>query len=1066
MTKLKNAIISRSNYSIKKKHKSNDSSTIYERDYMSTSNLGGWDSGIFPHEESNFKMVTSNNYEISPRKINNSEWFSVNGKQTLTQTDLKSNKSKEENSNSKLIINENYNSLRDFCYYGSAYELVKITVNEIIEKFPGELYVTEDNFKLGNTILGFDKINEEAPLLGNFELCQDELCPKITVYEPVVIYNPFDIDIFNQFVKSTHLSSGYNPLRYFCESRQYYTVYDRNGKLRNCDLLKWKVTLETNIEKPECLTDGDYCGSVELFQELNYTEDITEIVPLGKKMIVYIYYVGGQFVYITSNYWSGYHIRPDATRCNEYYKTIGSFGKFLLNETSTPVHTCNLSVIEERGNKYVEVTKRFTWPSVGEWNIMTSGAQFKSYVNSLLDIATEYDNIYTDNLWRMIVHESIKNMDNTYVNSPNNETAEDLEIGFGNMKGILSAIARQYDELKRYIDNIKNVNSITYDVSKNVSNYFLTDKNEIEGWEITDPTKYLAETYVNYLYDGDKRDYDLQKTKLQFYRSLKINSKAILSRKGTRQSIDMILNLFGFTSYDFARKRYLQLPITQWECEKVYYTVDDLITINGKTYDKETVKYDSKTGKYITNSGSVLAQVGQENTNKKGRPLQWDEMDFKTRSKYFDYKLDEFVAVAKNSKKDLVDNDSESEFDKIYEMRNELEAPDYLPAKQVTLTKVDDFGNEITKKYLIPWFEKDQIPGMYFQMYGGWNKMDAKILSDDRIIKSDSNITIYDESTEYIKAIETIDKLLRLNRDNLKNGDIYYVANIENITDKISTLNTETASNYFYLNDVDYSDKLSDNGWVNITNDELETLSRKDKISNDTVQSVPAIKVLYLSSLIKDNSGNNPHIGHGKYDQGNEFLEYFRQIFKYYIDNGLFSDEAYNCETGKINKNIAKYGFKIEGLTEDNVKVWFFSDNNQSTKDLLYQLPTGGYYNSGKSKTPDVGYNAYVNGDTTFETKLEAFNLETQKSGDNDEAAANSVINVKNLRLSFVNNVDDIYQYRHYLSEVVLPYVKQVIPSTTILETSIGEFTQQGYDTICFIYPQLVGYSKTSITNA
>lgn len=1047
MTKLKNAIISRSNYSIKKKHTSNKNSTIYERDYMSTTNLGGWDSGIFPNEESNFKMVTSNNYEISPKKINSSDWFTVNGNQIWTQTNLKKTNSKEENSNSKLIINENYNSLRDFCYYGSAYELVKTTINEIIETFPGELYVTEDNFKIGNIILGEDKINNEDSV-------QEE---------PVVIYNPFDIDIFSPFVKSTIVSKGYNPLRYFCESRQYYTIYDRDGKLRNCDLLKWKVTLDDKMENPQCLTDGDYCGSVELFQELDYTEDIRDIVELGKKMIVYIYYVGGQFIYLTSNYWRGYHIRPDITRCNEFYKNVGSFGKFLLNETSTPVHTCNLSVIEERGNKYVEVTKRFTWPSIGGWNIMTSGGPFKSYVNSLLDVATEYDSIYTDNLWRMIVHESIKNMDNTYINAPKNETTEDIEIGFGNMRGMLLAIARQYDELKKYIDNIKNVNSITYNGTKNVSDYFLTDSNEIEGWEINDPTKYLAETYVNYLFEGDNRDYDLAKTKLMFYKSLKLNSKAILSRKGTRQSIDMILNLFGFTSYDFARKRYLQLPINQLECEKVYYKEEDLIEINGKTYDKETVEYHPNSGTYTANSGSIVAVVGQENKRKKGRPLQWDEMDLKTRSKYFDYKLDEFVAVAKNTKKDLVDANIESDFERFYEMRSELEAPNYLPAKQVTVTKIDDFGNEVSKKYLIPWFEKDQIPGMYFQMYGGWNKLDAKLLSNDRIIKTDSNITIYDESTTYIKVIETIDKLLLLNRSNLKNGDIYYVANIENITDKISSLNTETASNYFYLNDVNYSNKLNDNGWVNVTNDELETLEKKDKRSNKTTPSIPAMKVLYLSSLIKDNSGNNPHIGHGKYDNGNEFLEYFRQIFKYYIDNGLFNDDAYDCETGKINKNISKYGFKIDGLSEDNVKVWFFSDNNQETKDILYPLPTGGYYNSGKSKTPDVGYNAYMNGDTTFETKLNAFNFETQKSGDNDEASANSVINVKNLRLSFVNNVDDIYQYRHYLSETVLPYVKQVIPSTTILETNIGEFTAQGYDTICFVYPQLVGYSKSGI---
>ena len=50
-------IVTHSNYTIKRKHKLLSGDTIYERDYMTTTNLGGFDSGSIPYGEGNFKIV-------------------------------------------------------------------------------------------------------------------------------------------------------------------------------------------------------------------------------------------------------------------------------------------------------------------------------------------------------------------------------------------------------------------------------------------------------------------------------------------------------------------------------------------------------------------------------------------------------------------------------------------------------------------------------------------------------------------------------------------------------------------------------------------------------------------------------------------------------------------------------------------------------------------------------------------------------------------------------------------------------------------------------------------------
>ena len=50
-------IVSRSNYSIKTKHKTTAAGRIYERDYMTTTQNGSFHGDVFPFSENNFKMV-------------------------------------------------------------------------------------------------------------------------------------------------------------------------------------------------------------------------------------------------------------------------------------------------------------------------------------------------------------------------------------------------------------------------------------------------------------------------------------------------------------------------------------------------------------------------------------------------------------------------------------------------------------------------------------------------------------------------------------------------------------------------------------------------------------------------------------------------------------------------------------------------------------------------------------------------------------------------------------------------------------------------------------------------
>lgn len=144
MAKKKKYIVTHSNYTVKKTHKKLDGNkTIYERDYTVLTNNGGWDSGTIAYGTPTFKMVNF----IKPneaKKHRYGNWLKQNvcvdnkqnGEIWTLECVPNNNKPLDE---SKIEINANSNSLLDFAYYGSCSELIKTTINHIIETFPGEI---------------------------------------------------------------------------------------------------------------------------------------------------------------------------------------------------------------------------------------------------------------------------------------------------------------------------------------------------------------------------------------------------------------------------------------------------------------------------------------------------------------------------------------------------------------------------------------------------------------------------------------------------------------------------------------------------------------------------------------------------------------------------------------------------------------------------------------------------------------------------------------------------------------------------------------------------------------
>jgi hypothetical protein len=148
MAKEKKYIITRSNYTLKKKHKQfGNDSTIYERDFMVTNNGQTWSGDGSSYGTSSFKMV-NNPKNGGSYKYNTGGWLpqtkctdETHDKGEIWTLNCIPDKDKE-NSENNIHINPNLTSLLSFAYYGSTKDLIKNSINNIIENFPAEIIFT------------------------------------------------------------------------------------------------------------------------------------------------------------------------------------------------------------------------------------------------------------------------------------------------------------------------------------------------------------------------------------------------------------------------------------------------------------------------------------------------------------------------------------------------------------------------------------------------------------------------------------------------------------------------------------------------------------------------------------------------------------------------------------------------------------------------------------------------------------------------------------------------------------------------------------------------------------
>lgn len=820
-----------------------DGSTIFERDWVTIGSQLNFGPGKIPYYNNGNFIFTTSPTPFFQKRYKNGVTVA-----TWTYDDVKEASSTV----NQIQFDEYTEDIRSFAYYGSCVELLRATIEKIIYEFPGNITLSEDKLEIPPTTENGD----------------------YTYINGYIVNNPFQIDLHT---KDIHLQQYDNELRFLSYSWQKYEV---NGQ----PITKYVIS--------------DWMGDLDCPQNDQYyiKKEPVVTVTINDNIVLKGYRLDRDIIFCYEG--QDLVIQPKEEIIETYFNGLKGFEKQLLTRKTKPLYTNKFITPIEYNLGYLYYNRAYTWPSDGYCIDITS-TKYIDFINKLSDMAELYDELWTDNLWRRMTHEAIKNYDWTYTREFIDGDEEDNVDGGERMHKVLNIIGRVFDDIKLSIDTIKRQNKITYNGDRNVPNALLSDKLELFGWDIysTIPTyknennetvSASEETITQEVLDSIENNVESNGKKIypdkwyptsnpnkitfadvdvEFMRRLLLSTRRIFETKGTRQSIDMIMGLFGYGDTD-------------------YTITEHYRTVTPMEYDKVI---DQKTNETL---GDRIVRL----------------------------------------------NNQEKQMELLYD-----EDASGIPVASF-IGGYDEQGNP--KTYLIPYYDQTKMydGNLYFQNKGGWfYKKDGK--------STEIDFSKWTETLSYLHVVSQVKDLLNVNPFGIRNGDIYYVANLNDYIDYTETTDT-LYSHFFVMENELMPEEIS--SWVNINLEDDDSYAKKAK---------------YLDTIIPYNIGNNPHVGYGDYDMGNEFFEYMKKPFKYALIKEYFAspyyEEADNIDFGEelLDRKDAQYDI------EDDKKIQIINNN-----------------------------------DTYFL---------------NDKV------------IIFKNNIDN-NNYKNYFKSVIINYLMQVIPSTAI----------------------------------
>jgi hypothetical protein len=215
------------------------------------------------------------------------------------------------------------------------------------------------------------------------------------------------------------------------------------------------------------------------------------------------------------------YIRPSRKRMTEYRIQQSRLERQMLTEALFDIP----DVDDEKQN----FTYRLPWPrAIDGFNPDTKGEEFEEYQSDLLLLAGNVDMDKTDIMVKTMLPDNYLDFDT------------DTQI----YKKFTSAYAKEFDEIKQFIDNIAYAHTINYNDENSVPEKFLVKLSNLLGWKLSssfseiDLFEYLAS-------EENPEQNSFAYYNVEIWKRILININWLYKKKGTRDALQFLFKLMG-----------------------------------------------------------------------------------------------------------------------------------------------------------------------------------------------------------------------------------------------------------------------------------------------------------------------------------------------------------------------------------------------------------------------------------------------------------------------------------------------------------------------------------------
>jgi len=436
----------------------------------------------------------------------------------------------------KVIIKKNFSvypnfdlsQITSFSLYGSLQKRISASVTKIINFFPAAIQIDQQNYSL-NT--GFTAFN--------------------IVYDAVANETSFDVNV--QFFK--------NP---------FDIDYSVNAA-QNISTRPFKISDFRNLTKNY---EGYSLYTTDLTTEypiLDFTP--TQTLTAGTIPIVV---KGKPFSSTTST--QTLILKPNNLNTEKIFQdAFDEVEDYLLNRNGFPKYTAKFKYPDYDSNgNYIMINNIVTWKLDGVWNLDIVTSNFDNYLNTLQLISERLDQFKTNLISRFLTSGSLKEFD-----TPDQK-----------LENVLQIYGRSFDETKKFIDSLGNINSVNYIVGNDIPSQLLVNLAKTLGWD-TDISPITNEklldsiftTTNDVIYPGQSKEQTPAELNYQYFRNLILNSAFLFKSKGTRKSIEYILRMVGAPEALIEFNEYIYVADQKISVDDFF---EEYMTISGGTKYVET----------------------------------------------------------------------------------------------------------------------------------------------------------------------------------------------------------------------------------------------------------------------------------------------------------------------------------------------------------------------------------------------------------------------------------------------------------------------------------------------